>query len=75
VHLEIYLDETDLDKIDLDYEVEVVFDALPDSIFYGHVIQLDPSLYQSQNVSTIKGLVQLDDESAMQVAALPLGLT
>jgi multidrug efflux pump subunit AcrA (membrane-fusion protein) len=73
-HLEIYLDETDLDKIDLDYEVEVVFDALPDSIFYGHVIQLDPSLYQSQNVSTIKGLVQLDDESAMQVAALPLGV-
>jgi HlyD family secretion protein len=73
-HLEIYLDETDLDKIDLDFEVEVVFDALPDSVFYGHVIQIDPSLYTSQNVSTIKGLVQLDEENAAQVAALPLGV-
>lgn len=73
-HLEIYLDETDLDKIDLDFEVEVIFDALPDSVFSGRVIQINPSLYQSQNVSTIKGLVQLDDESAVQVAGLPLGV-
>jgi HlyD family secretion protein len=73
-HVEIFLDETDLDKIHLDFEVEVVFDALPDSIFYGHVIQIDPSLFQSQNVSTIKGLVRLDEESAGQVAQLPLGM-
>ncbi len=73
-HLEIFLDESDLDKVALGHEVEVVFDALPDSIFYGIVIQIDPSLNQSQNVSTIKGLVKLYEDSAEHVAALPLGV-
>jgi HlyD family secretion protein len=73
-HLEIYLDETDLNKIFLDAQVEVVFDALPDSVFYGHVIQIDPSLYSTQGVSTIKGLVQLDGESTSMASDLPLGV-
>ena len=73
-HVEIYLDETDLGMIDLNYRVEVIFDALPDSIFVGRVIQIDPSLYQSQNVSTIKGLVRLDEDSSEQVTKLPLGM-
>jgi RND family efflux transporter MFP subunit len=75
-HLEIYLDETDLDKVDLDSEVEVIFDALPNSIFSGHVIQLDPSLYTTQNVSTIKGVARLDLDEANteQVVTLPLGV-
>jgi multidrug resistance efflux pump len=73
-YVEIYLDETDLDKIDLDYEVEVVFDALPDDIFHGHVVQVDPSLYQAQMVSAIRGLVWLDEESTTKVARLPLGM-
>ncbi|GAG54515.1 unnamed protein product, partial [marine sediment metagenome] len=42
--LEVYLDETDLDKIGLDYEVEVIFDALPDDVFVGRVVQVDPKL-------------------------------
>jgi HlyD family secretion protein len=73
-YVEIYMDETDLDKIDLNYEVEVVFDALPDDVFHGHVVQVDPSLYQSQMVAAIRGLVQLDDEDAGLVSALPLGM-
>ena len=75
-HLEIYLDETDLDKVDLNSEVEVIFDALPDSIFSGHVVQLDPSLYTSQNVSAIKGIARLDldEASTAQVVSLPLGV-
>ncbi len=73
-YLEIYMDETDLDKIDLDYEVEVVFDALPGSVFRGKVVQLDPSLYQSQIVSAIRGLVRLSAEDAELVSSLPLGM-
>jgi HlyD family secretion protein len=73
-YMEIYMDETDLDKIDLDYEVEVVFDALPDDVFHGRVVQVDPSLYQSQMVAAIRGLVQLDSEDAGLVSSLPLGM-
>ena len=61
LYLEIFLDETDMDKIDVDYEVEVYFDALPDRVFTGHVVQVDPSLYTAGQISTVKGLVKLDE--------------
>ena len=61
LYLEIFLDEMDMDKIDVDYEVEVFFDALPDRVFTGRVVQVDPSLYTSGQISTVKGLVKLDE--------------
>ncbi len=62
LYLEIFLDETDMDKIDVDYEVEILFfDALPDRVFTGRVVQVDPSLYTSGQISTVKGLVKLDE--------------
>ncbi|MEA1977962.1 MAG: efflux RND transporter periplasmic adaptor subunit [Chloroflexota bacterium] len=73
-HLEIFLDETDLGKINLDYEVEVIFDALPDEIFNGTVIQVDPGLYTSQGVSTVRGLVKLNDDSAVMLDSLLIGM-
>ncbi|MFA9403536.1 MAG: efflux RND transporter periplasmic adaptor subunit [Anaerolineales bacterium] len=73
-HLEIFLDETDLGKIDLDYEVEVIFDALPDEVFNGSVIQVDPGLYTSQGVSTVRGLVKLNDDSAVMLDSLLIGM-
>lgn len=69
--LEIFLDETDLDKIKVGYDVEVVFDALPDIVFKGHVVQVHPTLMQSQGFSAIRGTVKLDD---IPIEALPLGL-
>ena len=42
--LEIYLDETDLDKVGVGFDVDVIFDALPDEIFTGQVVQVDPML-------------------------------
>ena len=59
-HLEVFLDETDADKFAIGYEAEVIFDALPDDIFTGRVIQVDPSLNTQGGVSTVQGLVQLD---------------
>jgi HlyD family secretion protein len=60
LYMEIFLDETDMNGIEVGYEVEVLFDALPDQTFTGSVIQVDPSLYQSGMLSAIRGLVKLD---------------
>ncbi len=74
LYLEIYLDETDLDKIDLDYEVEVTFDALPDLMYTGHVLQLDPELYSEGPISTVRGLVLLDGEDNPGLDHLLIGM-
>ncbi len=73
-HLEIFLDETDLGKIDLDYAVEVIFDALPDEVFEGIVIQVDPGLYTSQGVSAVRGLVKLNPDSVVMLDSLLIGM-
>jgi HlyD family secretion protein len=70
-HLEIFLDEIDLDKIEVGYAVEVIFDALPDSVFTGQVVLVDPTLMQSQGVSAVRGIVELDNAP---IDSLPLGL-
>jgi HlyD family secretion protein len=72
--LEVYLDETDLDKVGLDYEVEVVFDALPDEMFTGHVVQVDPRLAVVDGVTAVKSLVRLDEASFAKPQTLPVGL-
>jgi HlyD family secretion protein len=59
-HLEVFLDETDAGNMSIGYEAEVIFDALPDSVFIGRVVQVDPSLSNQGNVSTVRGLVQLN---------------
>jgi RND family efflux transporter MFP subunit len=73
-YLEIFLDETDLDKIARGFAVDVIFDALPDDTFTGEVVQIDPTLYSSQNVSAIRALVKLDDPHTAGISALPIGL-
>ena len=58
--LEVFLDETDAAIFAIGYEAEVIFDAQPDSVFTGRVIQVDPSLNSQGNISTVQGLVELD---------------
>lgn len=72
--LEIFLDETDLDKIGVDYEVEVVFDAFPDDTFVGTVTQVDPSLQNSGGTSVVRALVSLNKDSFAKPLVLPIGL-
>ncbi len=72
--LEVYLDETDIENVAVGYEVEVIFDAFPDEVFKGRVIEVDPSLYESQNITTIKTLVELDVDSFAKPRDLPIGL-
>jgi multidrug efflux pump subunit AcrA (membrane-fusion protein) len=70
--LEIFLDETNLDKVTVGSKVEVVFSALPTEQFTGTVVQIDPQLTQSGDLSTMRALVQLDSTGGQ---ALPAGLT
>jgi multidrug efflux pump subunit AcrA (membrane-fusion protein) len=73
LYIEIYLDSSDWDKIDLGYNVEVTFDALPDTTFNGSVIQVDPFLTSSGGASVIGGLVALETQDLALIQKLPLG--
>jgi len=70
--LEVYLDETDLDKVSLGYEAEAVFDALPDKPFRGKVTSISPGLETVSNVPAIKIRVILDKLD--EPVNLPVGL-
>jgi HlyD family secretion protein len=72
--LEVYLDETDMGMVGMDYEVVVVFDALPEESFTGRVVQVDPTLINSNGVSALRTLVRLDEESFAKPQTLPVGL-
>ena len=69
--VEIYLDETDLDKIAVGNEVEVIFDALPDDTFTGRVVRVDPELVTMEVVPTVQAVAVLEGVS---LADLPAGL-
>ena len=73
--LEIYVDETDLNQIGIGYEIEVIFDALPDQTFSGKVISIDPSLAQEGNVMAVRGIAQLDAGSFAKPQTLPIGMS
>lgn len=72
--LEIYLDESDMGMVGMDYEVVVVFDALPDERFTGRIVQIDPTLVNSNGVSALRALVRLDATSFAKPQTLPVGL-
>lgn len=72
--LEVFLDESDLNMVGLGYEVEVVFDALPDNTFSGTVIQIDPQLVTESGVTAVRAIVQLNMDSFAKPQTLPIGL-
>jgi len=84
-YLTISLDATNIDKITLGYKVEVIFDALPNQIFTGRVIQIDPNLYTPAGeriaaqtpgqITMVKGLVSLDKSAMTAIDNLSLGMT
>jgi len=70
--VEIFIDETDLDKIAVGNEVTVEFDALPDLIFDGSIASIDPRLTDSGGLTAIRAVVQLDQSNDLP-AVMPLG--
>ncbi|MHB0857960.1 MAG: efflux RND transporter periplasmic adaptor subunit [Anaerolineae bacterium] len=72
--IEIYLDESDMGMIAVGYPVEIVLDALPDQIYTGQVIQMDPALVTVSNVQLIRGRVSLDSDSFSKPQGLMVGM-
>jgi HlyD family secretion protein len=73
--VQVSLDATDLDKLSTGYQANVAFDALPDQVFTGQVIQVQPQLVTSGQYTVAQGLVLLDNASAKTLETLPLGLS
>ena len=72
--LEVYVDETDLDKVKIGNKAEIIFDALPDSIFIGEVILVSPGLVDVSGVRAVRSLVRIDEDSLDAALTLPSGL-
>ena len=72
--IELYLDETDTDKLAVGNEVEVVFDALPDLTLTGQIIRINPSLVVIDGVPVISALAELDEPEIVEPSAFSDGL-
>ena len=72
--LEVYLDEIDLDKIALGYEVEVIFDALVDDVFSGRIVEVNPSLITVSGTQVVSALALLDASPLADPQTLLVGL-
>ncbi len=72
-YLEVYLDATDWGNVQVGYDAEVTFDALPDTKYTGKVTEVDPGLYASGNTSVVRATVELDKSS--DSLDLPTGST
>ena len=72
--LEVYLDETDMDKVAIGYEADIVFDALPDNNYTGQVIAVNPSLETVSGIQAIQVTVLLDEGNLGSGQVLPVGL-
>ncbi|MBN2086310.1 MAG: efflux RND transporter periplasmic adaptor subunit [Anaerolineales bacterium] len=68
--LEIYLDESDWGNIRAGYPVEVTFDLLPEKVYIGTVLSVDPGLMSTSGSAYIHAYVKLNTEIDMD---LPLG--
>lgn len=72
--VEVFLDESDMSMVGMGFEVEVVFDALPDDTFVGTIVQVDPQLTTQSNITAVRALVQLDPDSFAKPQTLPIGM-
>ncbi|HEM62377.1 MAG TPA: efflux RND transporter periplasmic adaptor subunit, partial [Chloroflexi bacterium] len=70
--IEIWVDEVDAGSVQPGYEVEVVFDALPDDVFTAHVVRVEPELQSVQQAPTVLVYASLDEKPELPTA-LPIG--
>lgn len=68
--LEIYLDQSDWSNIRVGYPVEVTFDLLPDNVYIGKVISIDPQLSSTNGSLYVHAFVALDTNVK---TVLPIG--
>lgn len=58
--LDAYFDESDWKNVQEGFPVEVTFDALPDSVYVGQVVHVNPGLVKQNNTSVVYAIVELD---------------
>lgn len=58
--VEFSVDETDMDKVSIDAEAEVVFDAMPNTVFKGKVTLVNPHLTTASGIQVLQGVIRLD---------------
>ncbi len=73
--IEAYIDETDFQKTVIGYPVEITFDALPDEVFTGEIVEINPQVERISNIQAVPILVRLDATSYAKPIPLPIGLT
>jgi HlyD family secretion protein len=71
--VEVYLDEADSANIQIGNRAEIIFDAIPDLIFEGQVVEIDPGLSRIGNSQGLRVVVVLDT-LPNELINLPLGL-
>jgi HlyD family secretion protein len=72
--VEVYVDEIELDYAQVGNKAEIVFDAFPDSVFTGQVVEVDPTLADSFIVEGVLVRVRLDETTSTSSLTLPMGL-
>ena len=58
--LDSYFDESDWGNVREGYPVEVIFDALPDDVYVGEVVHVDPGLVTQSNTTVVYAQVEVD---------------
>ena len=72
ITIEVSFDESDWRLVKEGNPVEVIFDSLPEKIYSGQIVFVDPSLQTVKNITTVNALVELDI-STTGWTNLPLG--
>jgi RND family efflux transporter MFP subunit len=70
-----YMDETDYQMFQVGNPATVVFNALPDRVFKGKVVEVDPALNTSSGTAVVSGLVQLDPTTANLLMGMSASVT
>jgi multidrug efflux pump subunit AcrA (membrane-fusion protein) len=70
--LDAYFDESDWKNVQEGFPVEVTFDALPDSVYVGQVVHVNPGLVKQNNTSVVYAMIELDI-SVTDWGDLPVG--
>jgi multidrug efflux pump subunit AcrA (membrane-fusion protein) len=58
--LDAYFDESDWKNVQEGYPVEVIFDVLPNLVYEGKVVHVDPGLVSQSNTTVVSSIVELD---------------
>lgn len=72
--LEVFFDETDLDKVSIGNAVEIIFDALPDDAFTGTITLVDPVLNTSLGGSSVRAVASMDSSAVSTENRVLIGM-